>query len=212
MSAIVLFLLLAAQAPDTPVRSTLSNDRPQFPIGLAKDMKLPEEMNEAAIRDPLSVEAIAEGAAKRGRLIAIPSGTTAKTLSTRRLRGPVFKEIVEVEITQGDQKGVRGWVCARSLMSDEQFTALGAPGAARKADESGYKLLYRDPVAGEKAYLAPQPTMFGMVRSLIRLAVADGSAAAVFQEWQGAAEASSAAVIKARKQEGDFLHDRQHRG
>jgi len=191
-----LVLLLAAQTADSSIQSTLSNDRPQFPIGLTKEMKLLEEVNQAAIRDPLGVAGFMEQAAQRGELLAIPSGTKAKPLSTHKLRGPMFKEIVEVEITQGTQKGLRGWVCAKSLLSDEQFAAIGAAGEGRKAEEPAYKPLYRDPIAGEKAYLAPQPTMFSMVRSLIRLAVADDSASAVFQEWQGAAESSRDAVLK----------------
>jgi hypothetical protein len=197
MSPLVLALLLAAQAADSPIRSTLSNDRPQFPIGLAKDMKLLEAVNQAAIRDPLGVAGFMEQAAKRGELLAIPSGTKAKRLSTQKLRGPMFKEIVQVEVTQGTQKGLRGWVCSKALLSDAEFAAIGAPGEDRKADEPAYKPLYRDPIPGEKAYLAPQPTMFGMVSSLIRLGVADDSAWAVFQEWQGAAESSRDAVIKA---------------
>jgi len=196
MSALVLALLLAAQAPDSPIRSTLSNDHPQFPLGLAKDMKLLEEVNQAAIKDPRRVQGFMEQASKRGDLLAIPSGTKAKSLSTQKLRGPVFKEIVQVEVIQGTHKGLRGWVCAKTLVSDEEFAALGAAGAGKKAEESEYRPLYRDPIPGEKAYLAPQPTMFGVARSLIRLVVADDSASAVFQEWQGAPDSSRDAVLK----------------
>ncbi|MFI5457770.1 MAG: hypothetical protein ACHRXM_20195 [Isosphaerales bacterium] len=196
MSPLVLAFLLAVQAPDSPTRSTLSNDHPQFPIGLAKDMKLLEQVNEAAIKDPLAVAGFMEQAVKRGELLAIPSGTRAKSLSTQKLRGPVFKEIVQVEVSQGTQKGLRGWVCSKSLVSDEEFAALGAAGEGKKAEQAEYRPLYRDPIPGEKAYLAPQPTMFGVVRSLIRLVVADDSAPAVFQEWQGAPESSRDAVVK----------------
>ena len=50
-------------------------------------------------------------------------------------------------------------------------------------------------------------------RSLIRLAVADDSASAVFQEWQGAAESIEGRRPQtAGKQEGDLLHDSQHGG
>ncbi len=195
MSPLVLALFLAVQAPDAPIRSTLSNDHPQFPIGFAKDRELLEEVNQAAIRDPLSVGEFMEQAAKRGELLAIPSGAKAKPLSTHKLRGPMFKEIVQVEVTQGAQKGLRGWVCSKALVSDEEFAAIRA-GEGKKAEEPAYQPLYRDPIPGEKAYLAPQPTMFGMVRSLIRVAVADDSAWAVFQEWQAASESSKDAVFK----------------
>ena len=140
--------------------------------------------------------AMMEQAAKQGDLLAIPSGTKAKLLSSHKFRGPLFKEIVQVEITQGDHKGLRGWVCSKSLVTELEFAAFGASGDAKKVDKSAYQPLFRDPVAGEKAYLAPQPTMFGMVRTLIRAAVADDSAWAVFQEWQGASESARDAVIK----------------
>jgi len=213
MSPLVLAVLLAAQAPDAPNRTTLSNDRPEFPIGLATDVKLLEEVNQAAIREPEGVAGFMDKAAKEGVLIAVPSGTRSKILSTQKLRGPMFKEVVQVEVTQGAQKGLRGWVCSGAPISDKEFAALGAAGAVRKAEGSGYKPLYRDPIPGEKAYLAPQPTMFGMVRTLMRLAVADDSAWAVFQEWQGAPR-----IIEGRrpqtagKQEGGLLRDRQHGG
>ena len=126
MSPLVLALFLAVQAPDAPIRSTLSNDHPQFPIGFAKDRELLEEVNQAAIRDPLSVGEFMEQAAKRGELLAIPSGAKAKPLSTHKLRGPMFKEIVQVEVTQGAQKGLRGWVCSKALVSDEEFAAIRA--------------------------------------------------------------------------------------
>jgi hypothetical protein len=196
MSTLVMALLLVAQGPEAQVRNTLSNDRPQFPIGFAKDRQLLEDANLAAIKEPLRVGPMMEQAAKQGALLAIPSGTKAKLLSTHKFRGPLFKEIVQVEITQGDQKGLRGWVCSKSLVTELEFAAFGAAGDAKKVDKSPYQPLFRDPIAGEKAYLAPQPTMFGMVRTLIRVAVADDSAWAVFQEWQGASESARDAVIK----------------
>jgi len=196
MSPLFLALLLAAQSPGAPSRTTPSNDRPEFPIGFAKDAKLLEDVNQFAIKNPLGVKEFMEEATNRGELLSIPSGTKAKPLSTSKLRGPMFKDIVQVEVTQGDQKGLRGWVCSRALVSDEEFAKIGAAGAGTKAEESVCKPLYRDPIPGDKAYLAPQPTMFGTARSLIRLAVADDSAGAVFQEWQGATETSRDAILQ----------------
>jgi hypothetical protein len=196
MSSLVLAILFAAQSPVAPLGSVLCNDHPQFPIGFARDRKLLEDVNLSAIKDPSHVREFMEQAAKRGELLAIPSGTRAKPLSTHKLRGPVFKEIVEVEVTDGTQQRARGWVCAKALLTDREYAAIGAAGEGRKAEEPAYTPLYRDPIPGEKAYLAPQPTMFGMVRSLIRLAVADDSASAVFAEWQGANESSRDAVLK----------------
>ena len=113
MSPLVLAFLLAAQAPNAPVKSTLSNDRPEFPIGLAKDRQLLEDVNQVAIKDPLRVTSLMEQAAKRGDLVPIPSGTKAKTLSSHKLRGPIFKEVAEVEITDGAHKGLHGWAAQR---------------------------------------------------------------------------------------------------
>jgi hypothetical protein len=196
MSTLFLALVLVAQAPDAPTRSTLCNDHPEFPIGFARERQLLEDVNQAAIRDPFGVPKFMEQAAKRGELLAIPSGTKAKRLSAHKLRGPIFKEIVQVEITEGDQNGLRGWVCSAALVTDKEFAAIGATSKRSKSEQPAYKPLYRDPIAGEKAYLSPQPTMFGMVRTLIRLAVADDSAWAVFQEWQGSTETSRDAVLK----------------
>ena len=87
-------------------------------------------------------------------------------------------------------------VCSNALISGKVFAALKTEGEGKKYEDSGCKPRYRDPIAGEKANLAPQPTMFGMVRSLMRLAVADASVAAVFQEWQGAADSSKDVILK----------------
>ena len=196
MSPLFLALVLAAQAGDAPARSVLSNDHPEFPIGLAKTTQTLEDVNQAAIKDPFGVPKFMEQAAKRGALLAIPSGAKAKRLSTQKLRGPMFKEIVQVEITEGPQKGLRGWVCSGAMVTDTEYAAIRASGGRNKSEQPAYKPLYRDPIAGEKAYLTPQPTMFGMVRTLIRLAVADDSAWAVFQEWQGSTETSRDAILK----------------
>jgi hypothetical protein len=196
MSALILAFLLAAQTPDAAHHCILSNDRPQFPIGLVKEMKLFEDVNLAAIKDPLRVGEFMEHSAKQGGLLEVPSGTRAKQLATHKLRGPMFKEIIQVEVTEGDQKGLRGWVCWKALMSEDEFAAVKAGGEAHKTEKSEYTPLYRDPLPGETAYLAHQPTMFGMPHSLIRLVVADDSAAAVFKEWQGAPDASRDALIK----------------
>ena len=72
MSALILAFVLAAQRTDAPIRSTLSNDRPQFPIGLVKEMKLLEDVNLAAIKDPLRVGEFMEHSAKQGALLACP--------------------------------------------------------------------------------------------------------------------------------------------
>jgi hypothetical protein len=196
MSPLVLALLLAAHAPDAPIRSTLSNDRPEFPIGLAKDRQLLEEANQAAIKDPLRVGGLMEQAAKRGDLLPIPSGTKAKLLSTHKLRGPMFKELAEVEITDGAHKGLRGWVCSKALVSDEEYAAIGATKKGVKDGEQKYQPLYRDPMPGETAYLAPQPTMFGVVRSLTRLYAADDSAPANVREWHEVSDATREAVLE----------------
>jgi hypothetical protein len=196
MSPLILAFVLAAQTPDAPHHSILSNDRPQFPIGLFKEMKLLEDVNLAAIKDPLRVDEFMEHAAKQGGLLEVPSGTKAKQLATHKLRGPMFKEIIQAEVTEGDQKGLRGWVSWKTLMSEEEFAAVKAGGKAHESERSEYTPLYRDPLPGETAYLAHQPTMFGMPHSLIRLAVADDRAAAVFQEWQGAPDSSSNTVLK----------------
>ena len=196
MSPLILALVLVAQTPVAPIHSILSNDRPQFPIGLVKEMKVLEDVNLAAIKDPLRVCEFMERSAKQGALLEVPSGTKAKQLATHKLRGPMFKEIIQVEVTEGDQKGLRGWVCWKALMSPDEFAAVKAGGKAHESEKSAITPLYRDPLPGEKAYLAPQPTMFGMAHSLIRLAVADDSAAAVFQEWQGASDSEQAAVLK----------------
>jgi len=195
MSLIVFAMLLAAHALDSADRTILTNDRPEFPVGLARDMKLLEQVNQVAIKDPLAVPALAEESAKRGDLLPIPSGTKARSIATDKLRGPMFKEIVQVEITEGDHKGVRGWVCDDALMTEKQFADFKKAGAGN-AEHTGFKPLYRDPAAGEKAYLAPQSTMFGMVRSLIRLAAVNDSSWDVFQQWQGATESTRDAVLK----------------
>ena len=57
--------------------------------------------------------------------------------------------------------------------------SLVTKGARPKAEGSGFKTLYRNPIPGDRIYFAPEPTMFGMVRSLIRLGVGDDSASAV---------------------------------
>ena len=137
-----------------------------------------------------------EEAAKKGDLLPIPSGTKAKLVATEKLRGPMFKEIAQVEITEGSMKGLRGWIVSKSLVTDQEFAAIGASSKAPKAAEQAYQPLYRDPAPGETAYLAPQPTMFGMVRSLTRLYRADDSAPAVFKEWQEATDATRDAVLK----------------
>jgi hypothetical protein len=196
MSVLILAFLVAAQVPDAPIRNTLSNDAPKFPIGLSKDRQLLEDVNQFAIKDPLGVQDFMFKAQTKGEYLAIPSGTKAKLLANHKLRGPLFKEIVQVEVTDGTQKGVRGWVCSASLMTDQEFAALDTSDGRTKLQQSAYKPLYRDPAAGENAFLAPQPTMFGMVRTLIRLAVADEKAWDVFQEWQGAGESTRDAVIK----------------
>ena len=196
MSPLVLALLIAAQAPDAPLRTTLSNDRPEFPVGFAKDRQLLEDANQAAIRSPIRVGGLMEEAAKKGDLLPIPSGTKAKLVATEKLRGPMFKEIAQVEITEGSMKGLRGWIVSKSLVTDQEFAAIGASSKAPKAAEQAYQPLYRDPAPGETAYLAPQPTMFGMVRSLTRLYGADDSAPAVFKEWQEATDATRDAVLK----------------
>ncbi len=162
MSPLVLALLIAAQAPNAPVRTTLSNDRPEFPVGFAKDRQLLEDANQAAIKSPIRVGGLMEEAAKKGDLLPIPSGTKAKLVATEKLRGPMFKEIVQVEITEGSMKGLRGWAVSKSLVTDQEYAAIGTASKAPKAAEQAYQPLYRDPAPGEKAYLAPQPTMFGM--------------------------------------------------
>jgi hypothetical protein len=196
MSPLILAFLLAAQAPNTPIKSTLSNDRPEFPIGLAKDRQLLEDANLAAIKDPLRVAGLMEQAAKRGDLVPIPSGTKAKPLSTHKLRGPMFKELAEVEISDGANKGLHGWVCSKALMSDDEYAATAASEKGEKAEQQKYQPLYRDPMPGEKVYLAAQPTMFGMVRSLTRLYAADDSASPVFREWHEATDSTRDSVLK----------------
>jgi hypothetical protein len=81
-------------------------------------------------------------------------------------------------------------------VTDAQYAKIAAAGEGKKAEETTFKPLFRDPIPGEKAYLAPQPTMFDPASSLMRLAVADASAPAVFQEWQGATETSRNAVLR----------------
>jgi hypothetical protein len=107
----------------------------------------------------------------------------------------MFKELAEVEITDGAQKGLRGWVCSKALVSDDEYAAIAASEKGKKAEAQRYEPLYRDPIPGEKAYLAPQPTMFGMVRSLTRLYAADDSAPEVFREWHEVTEATREAVL-----------------
>jgi hypothetical protein len=196
MSPLILAFVLAAQTSSAPHHTILSNDRPQFPIGLVKEMKLLEDVNLAAIKDPERVGEFMEHAAQKGGLLEVPSGTKAQQLATHKLRGPIFKDIIQVEVTAGDQKGLRGWVCWKSLMSDDEFAAVKAGGKAHESETSEYTPLYRDPLPGETAYLAHQPTMLGMPHSLIRLAVADDKAAEVFQQWQGAPDSSRDAVLK----------------
>ena len=75
--------LACRTGPDAPIRTTLSNDRPEFPIGFAKDRQLLEDVNQAAIKDPIRVGGLMEQAAKQGDLVPIPSGTKAKPLATR---------------------------------------------------------------------------------------------------------------------------------
>jgi hypothetical protein len=195
MSSLVLALLLATQGLDAPNRLTLCNDRPEFPIGFAKNSQLLEDANQAAIRDPLRVAGLMEQAAKRGDLIPIPSGTKAKFLSKIKLRGPMFKEINQVEITDGAMKGLKGWVCSKALVSDAELAAITAAGKEPKAGDQAIEPLYRDPLPGEKAYLAPQPTMFAVARSLTRLYRADDSAPAVFKEWHEATDATRETVL-----------------
>jgi hypothetical protein len=195
MSPLLLALLLGAQSPSD--RSVLANDHPQFPIGLAKESKLLEDVNQSAMKDPAGVADFMDQATKRGELLPISSGTKAKPLSKEKLRGPVFKEIVRVEVTDGPQKGLRGWVCNDALVTEAQFATFQAAKDGKKAEEPAIKPLFRDPISGEKAYLAPQPTMFDMVPSLIRLAVADDSAPEVFREWQGATGGSRDSVMRA---------------
>ena len=154
MSPLILAFLLAAQAPDAPNHSILSNDRPQFPIGLVKEMKLLEDVNLAAIKDPLRVGEFMEHAAKQGGLLEVPSGTKAKQLATHKLRGPMFKEIIQVEVTEGDQKGLRGWVCWKALMSRRRIRSGQGRGRGDESEKSEYTPLYRDPLPGETAYLA----------------------------------------------------------
>jgi hypothetical protein len=197
MLPLVLAFSLAAPAADAPTRTTLCNDRPEFPIGFAKDSQLLEDANQVAIRDPLLVEGLMEQAAKRGDLVPIPSGTKAMSLSKNKLRGPMFKEIIQVEITEGAMKGLKGWVCAKSLLSDAEFPAIGATGKEPKGGEQPYQPLYRDPLPGDKVYLPPQPTMLGVARSLTRLYAVNDSAAAVFQEWHEATDATRDAVLRA---------------
>lgn len=196
MTALFLSLIMMVQGTEPGARDTLSNDRPQFPIGLAKDHEFLEKVNQASINEPAGVGSLMETAAKEGSLIALPSGTRAKQVSARTLRGPIFKEIIQVEILEGPQAGLKGWVTSETLMT-------GAESAERKRAKEGgetgaskYKPLYRDPAAGEKAFLAPQPTMLGMVRHLIRVANVDESVAAVFKEWQGAPESARDAILK----------------
>src|SRR6185312_16136746 len=166
------------------------NDRPQFPIGLTNDFEFLEKVNLASINEPEGVEVLMEKAARQGILVAVSSGTKAKKVSVRTLRGPLFKEVVEVEIAEGPQAGLKGWVTSETLMTDPEFAARKQAKEGGEAGASKYKPLYRDPVAGEKAYLAPQPTMLGMVRHLIRVATFDNSVADVFREWQGASEST----------------------
>jgi hypothetical protein len=196
MSPLVLALLIAAQAADAPLRTTLSNDRPEFPIGFAKDRQLLEDANQLAIKNPIRVGGLMEEAAKKGDLLPIPSGTKAKLVATEKLRGPMFKEITQVEITEGSSKGLVGWTVSKALVTDQEYAAIGASSKAPKAAEQVYQPLYRDPVPGETVYLAPQPTMFGMVRSLTRLYRADESAAAVFKEWHEVTDAARDAFLK----------------
>lgn len=137
-----------------------------------------------------------EEAAKKQTLTAIPSGTKAKSLATKTLRGPLFKGIIKVEISDGPNARMQGWVTSESLMTGQEFQARKSAKADAEAPAAKYKPLYRDPALGEKAYLAPQPTMLGMIRHLIRVARADDSAESVFKEWQGATEATRDAILK----------------
>ncbi len=196
MSPFILAMVLVAQAPSAAHKSILSNDRPEFPIGLAKEMKLLENVNLAAIKDPLGVRGFMEQAAKRGDLLAITSGTKAKQLASHKLRGPIFKELVQVELTDGSEKGLRGWVCTDSFVSEKEYAAIGKAAKEKSGEPPAFEPLYRDPTPGETVYLAPQPTMFAMASSLIRLSVADDSASAVFQEWQDATDSTRNAVLK----------------
>src|SRR5262249_44796296 len=158
--------------------------------------QLLEDVNQAAIKNPIVVGGLMEQAAKRGDLLPIPSGTTAKFLSSDKLRGPMFKEITQVELTQGPQKGLRGWVCTKSLVSDEEFARIRRRGKEKKARQRAFHPLFRDPLGGEKVSLARQPTMFGIVRSLTRLYAVNDSAPAVFKEWHEATEATRDSVLR----------------
>lgn len=195
MMTILVFLGLVAQGPAAPPRDTLGNDRPQFPIGLARDLGVLREANQAATRDPRAVEGFLVDAAKRGALVPIPSGTRAKSLASDRLRGPMFKEVVEVEVSDGPHKGLRGWVCGGALTTSEEYRARCAAGD-RPGEGGKYAPLYSDPVPGDRAYLAPQPTMIGMVRHFIRFAADGPNVAAVFQEWQESKDETREAVLK----------------
>jgi hypothetical protein len=142
MSPVFLALVLALQAGDSPARSILSNDNPEFPIGFAKNRQTLEDVNQAAMNDPFGVAKFMEQAAKRGELLAIPSGTKAKRLSGYKLRGPMFKELVQVEITEGDQNGSRGWVCSESLVTEKEYAAITASGERNKSEQPAYKPLW----------------------------------------------------------------------
>lgn len=197
MTSFLFCLALATQGPSSAARDTLSNDRPEFPIGLATDHAFLEKMNQASIRDPEGIGALMEDAAKQQKLVAVRSGTRARFVSSKRLRGPLFKQIDEVEVTEGPQAGLRGWVTTETLMSAQDCEARKAAKPGSDAAIAKYKPIYRDPVPDEKAYLAPQPTMLGMVRHLIRVATLDNSVASVFKEWQGATEPTRDAILKA---------------
>lgn len=196
MNSLVLCLAMVAQGPSAAGRDTLSNDRPEFPIGLTRDDAFLETVNQAAIRNPEGIRALMEEAAKEQTLTAIPSGTKAKSLAAKTLRGPLFKGVIKVEITDGPNAGLQGWVTSDSLMTGQEYQARKSAKQQAEAPAAKYKPLYRDPIAGEKAYLAPQPTMLGMIRHLIRVARADDSAESVFKEWQGATEATRDAILK----------------
>lgn len=196
MNSLVLCLVIVAQGPSNAARDTLSNDRPEYPIGLTREESFLETVNQASIQNPEGIGALMEQAARQQALLPIPSGTKAKSLATKKLRGPLFKEVFQVEITDGPQTGVRGWVTSESFMTAQEYAARKGAKDRPDAGVAKYKPLYRDPAPGENAYLAPQPTMLGMVRNLIRVARADESAASVFKEWQGATESTRDAILK----------------
>ena len=81
-------------------------------------------------------------------------------------------------------------------MSDDEHAAIGASEKGGKAEQQKYQPLYRDPMPGEKVYMAPQRTMFGMASSLTRVYAADDSASAVFREWHEATGPTRDSVLK----------------